>query len=146
MPDTRQDQQKQSGTPPPSNPHRLHRWTDIFIILLLFFTLISFFERSGQERADIAYSEFKDRLRNDEIASVNIRGDRIEGTYRTSVNDHTTFITTFPPLEDSDLFPLLDQQDVEVRVSSDQQSVWTLLLINLLPWLLLIGIFMLGSR
>ncbi len=141
-----QDEHHKKETPPPAIPPRLHRWTDIFIILLLFFTLISFFERSGPGRADIPYSAFKDHLRNDEIASIDIQGDRIEGSYRFAIDDYTAFTTTFPPMADDDLFPLLEAMEVEVRVSSDQQSVWTLVLINLLPWLLLIGIFMLGAR
>jgi len=134
------------ATPPPTVPPRMQRWTDLFIVLLLFFTLMTFFDVGESGRADIPYSEFKERLRNDEIASINIRGDRIDGSYRFSVQDYTEFTTTFPPMADDDLFPLLEERAVEVRVSSEQQSVWTLLLINLLPWLLLVGIFMLGAR
>jgi cell division protease FtsH len=141
-----QDQQNKSETPPPTIPPSLQRWVDTFIILLLFFTLFSFFDFGTQGRADIAYSEFKERLRDDQVASINIRGDRIDGTYRFTVEDVEEFTTTFPPMADDDLFPLLEEMNVEVRVSSDEQSMWTLLLINLLPWMLLIGIFMLSAR
>jgi cell division protease FtsH len=141
-----QDQQNKRETPPPSIPPSLQRWVDTFIILLLFFTLFSFFDFGTQDRVDIAYSEFKERLRDDQIASINIRGDRIDGTYRFTVEDVDEFTTTFPPMADDDLFPLLEEMSVEVRVSSDEQSMWTLLLINLLPWMLLIGIFMLSAR
>ncbi|MBL4821889.1 MAG: ATP-dependent zinc metalloprotease FtsH [Gammaproteobacteria bacterium] len=130
----------------PVIPPNLQRWTDVFIIFLLLFTFASFFDLGGQEAEDIAYSEFKQMLREDQIGSVNIRGDRITGVYRFQINDFSEFITTFPPMEDGDLFPLLEQMDVEVRVSSAEQSIWTLIFINLLPWLLLIGIFMLGTR
>jgi len=141
-----QDEQKKQETPPPTIPPSLQRWMDTFIILLLFFTLFSFFDFGDEGQVDIAYSQFKERLRSDQIASINIRGDRIEGAYRVSIEDADEFTTTFPPMDDDDLFPLLEEMDVEVRVSSDEQSMWTLLLINLLPWMLLIGIFMLSAR
>ncbi|MBT8145581.1 MAG: ATP-dependent zinc metalloprotease FtsH [Gammaproteobacteria bacterium] len=141
-----QDEKHKQGPPPPTIPPSMQRWMDTFIILLLFFTLFSFFDFGEQTRVDIAYSEFKQRLRADQIANINIRGDRIDGTYRVTIEDAEEFTTTFPPMADDDLFPLLEEMDVEVRVSSDEQSMWTLLLINLLPWMLLIGIFMLSAR
>lgn len=121
---------------------------DAFLVSLMFFALLSLFDfdRSGSGTADIAYSEFKQRLRDNDIASVQIRGDRISGNYRNQGAQPARFITTFPPMEDADLFPLLEQNDVEVRVSSAERSIWTTLLVNLLPWLLMIGIFMLVSR
>ena len=141
-----QDEKNKQPPTPPTIPPPVQRWMDTFIILLLFFTLFSFFDIGNQGQVDIAYSEFKERLRDDQIASINIRGDRIDGTYRFTVDDADEFTTTFPPMDDDDLFPLLEEMDVEVRVSSDEQSMWTLLLINLLPWMLLIGIFMLSAR
>lgn len=130
--------------PPPQLPQQ--RWGDVFILSLLLFALLSLFDFRSGGTAEIPYSQFKQHLRNDEIASVAIRGDRITGAFRATINDRAEFATTFPPMEDSDLFPLLEQNDVVVRVSSAEQSVWTLVFINLLPWLLLIGLFMMSSR
>ena len=131
---------------PPQIPPQMQRWADVFIIFLLFLMLASFFDVGESGSEDIPYSDFKQRLRENEIASVNIRGDRITGEYRFQFGDFTEFTTTFPPMDDYDLFPLFEENDVIVRVSSAEQSTWTLILINLLPWLLLIGIFMMSSR
>lgn len=141
-----QDDKNRQESPPPGIPPSLQRWVDTFIIMLLLFTLFSFFDFGNDTRVDIAYSEFKERLRSDQVASINIRGDRIDGTYRFAIEDADEFTTTFPPMADDDLFPLLEEMNVVVRVSSDEQSMWTLLFINLLPWMLLIGIFMLSAR
>ena len=138
-----EDQKQQPKPPIRSN---LHGWMDIFIISLLFLTLASFFDVPEQGAEDIAYSEFKQRLRDGGISSVNIRGDRITGNYRIQFDGYSEFTTTLPPMDDYDLFPLLEENVDEVRVSSAEQSTWTLVLINLLPWLLLIGIFMMSSR
>lgn len=128
-------------TPPP-NQHVM----DIFIIGLMFFALLSLFDFETNGSQEIPYSEFKQQLRDNEIESVLIRGDRISGDYRRPIGEFSQFDTTFPPMEDYDLFPLLEENNIEVRVSSAQQSTWTLILINLLPWLLIIGIFMMSSR
>lgn len=129
------------GSPPP-NPHMM----DIFIIGLMFFAMLSFFDFKQTGSQEIPYSEFKQRLRDNDVESVLIHGDRISGNYRRQMGDFIQFDTTFPPMEDSDLFPLLEENDIEVRVSSAEQSIWMLILINLLPWLLIIGIFMMSRR
>lgn len=139
------------GTEPelkPSPPPRRQHILDTFIISLMVFVLLTMFDfgGSGPDTEDIPYSTFKQRLRDDEIVSVQIRGDRISGNYRNQGSQPSQFVTTFPPMEDADLFPLLEEYDVEVRVSSEEQSVLTMIFINLLPWLLMIGIFMLVSR
>jgi|FLOH01.1.fsa_nt_gi cell division protease FtsH len=133
---------KKQATPPRPNQHVM----DIFIISLMFFAMLSFFDFEQEGSQDIPYSEFKQRLRDNDVESVLIRGDKITGNYRRPIDDFIQFDTTFPPMEDYDLFPLLEENDIEVRVSSAEQSTWTLLLINLLPWLLIIGIFMMSSR
>ena len=133
---------KKQATPPRPNQHVM----DIFIISLMFFAMLSFFDFEQEGSQDIPYSEFKQRLRDNDVESVLIRGDKITGNYRRPIGDFIQFDTTFPPMEDYDLFPLLEENDIEVRVSSAEQSTWTLLLINLLPWLLIIGIFMMSSR
>ncbi len=131
---------------PPQLPPAIHRWTDLFVLTLLFFTLISFFDFEQTTSEEIAYSAFKQRLRDDQIESVIIRGEQISGSNRYLIGEFSEFVTTFPPMDDFDLFPLLEENNVEVRVSSSEQSVWTTLLISLLPWLLLVGIFMMSSR
>lgn len=135
------------GSKPGQQPRPQHV-LDVFIVSLMVFMLLSMmdFGRTGSGIEDIPYSEFKQRLRDNDIASVQIRGDRISGNYRNQSTQPAQFITTFPPMDDFDLFPLLEENNVEVRVSSAEQSIWTMLLINLLPWLLMIGIFMLVTR
>ncbi|MCI5106776.1 MAG: ATP-dependent zinc metalloprotease FtsH [Pseudomonadales bacterium] len=119
---------------------------DVFIMGLLFFSLINFANFGQSSSPEVPYSQFKQQLREGNIASVVIRGDRITGNFESSVNDAIAFTTTFPPLEDRDLFPLLEEQDVEVVVRSDEQPTWVLILINLLPWMLIIGLFLMASR
>jgi cell division protease FtsH len=56
------------------------------------------------------------------------------------------FSTILPPVDDPDLIPLLERHAVEVRAEVEQIDWWASALINLLPWLLIIGLFFYASR
>jgi ATP-dependent Zn protease len=70
-------------TSPPPNQHVM----DIFVIGLMFFAMLSFFDFEQTGSQEIPYSEFKQRLRDDDVESVLIRGDRISGNYRRQMGD-----------------------------------------------------------
>jgi len=107
------------------------------------------------QRQDLAYSEFKDRVRQEEVASVVFKGQTVFGEFRGTISREpaaqtTTlpkmFITTLPPVDDPDLMPLLEKHLVEVRAETQQTSLWATALISLLPWLLIIGLIFYSSR
>jgi cell division protease FtsH len=136
-----------SGKQATPNPTPRLGILDSFIFALLLFSLLRFIGMGfSSGAAEIPYSQFKDELREDLVASVVIQGDQIRGNYRNAQEQSTGFTTTFPPFDDADLFPLLEQQDVVVVVRSNEQSIWTLILINMMPVLLLIGIFLMATR
>ncbi|MCP8688193.1 ATP-dependent zinc metalloprotease FtsH [Marinobacterium sedimentorum] len=129
----------------PSSGARLIIW---FLTVLLF----SFFwldASKRQHQADLSYTAFKDRVRAEQVASVTLQGEQVSGTFRkpepgsqaTGNQEVKQFITTLPPIDDPGLMPLLEQYDVEVRVLSEGGSWWQRLLIGLVPWLLIIGLF-----
>jgi len=114
-----------------TTPQRPNHWTDVFVFALMLLMLMSFFDFKREEAEEVAYSEFKQKIRNNEIDSILINGDRIDGTYLYQSGEFSRFTTILPPFDDYDLFPLLEEYDIEVSVSSAEQSVWTMLLINL---------------
>ena len=159
QPETQSDQQPDAdsrndagqagpaGRQSPQNPPPRLGTLDSFILALLLFSLLRFIGMGfSSGAAEIPYSQFKDELRENEVASIVIQGDQIRGTYRSARDQSTGFTTTFPPFDDSDLFPLLEEQDVVVVVRSNEQSIWTLILINMLPVLLVVGIFLMTTR
>jgi ATP-dependent Zn protease len=102
----------------------------------------------------LAYSAFKQAIRDDEVQSVMLRGDTVSGTLRTADTDASAeqdqappdFETTLPPIEDGDLMPLLETHDVQISAESESADWWLRALAGLLPWLLLIGLFWYGAR
>jgi len=123
--------------------------------VLLTFSWFWFGANQVAQRQDLAYSEFKDRVRQEEVASVVFKGQTVFGEFRGTISREpaaqtTTlpkmFITTLPPVDDPDLMPLLEKHLVEVRAETQQTSLWATALISLLPWLLIIGLIFYSSR
>ncbi|MCK5480053.1 MAG: ATP-dependent metallopeptidase FtsH/Yme1/Tma family protein, partial [Gammaproteobacteria bacterium] len=133
----------------------------VWILVLLAFSWFWFSVGQVPERQDLAYSEFKDRVRAEEVASVVFKGQTVLGEFRGAIRQEPAapvrgrvqesavsvmFTTTLPPVDDPDLIPLLEKHGVEVRAETEQMSWWASALINLLPWLLIIGLFFYVSR
>ena len=100
-----------------------------------------------------SYTEFKNRVRANEIASVTLQGDRVSGSLRQIDVSRTAadkkvslrFVTTLPPVNDPELIPLLEQHRIEIKAISEQAIWWIRALIGILPWLLIIGLYWYAS-
>lgn len=144
---------------PPSLP-----WGQYLLWIFLVFLIAQFWSGTLQDRQrqTLSYTEFKEKVRSGQVAAVTLRGDRILGSY-DHTEDHTGegadgarlasgdsrtshFVTVLPPVEDPELMPLLEQQQVQIRAESEQTGLWTRLLIGILPWILIIGLFIWAGR
>jgi cell division protease FtsH len=135
----------------------------LLLMVALFFALNGVFlylfpQQASAPLAEITYSRFKTELRQDHIAEVTIQGDSLSGQFIEEQPFYATelsagnfedirtfkhFRTTLPPFDDPELLPLLDQHQVIVTAKSPgEQSLWTTLLVSLLPWLLIICVWL----
>jgi cell division protease FtsH len=122
-----------------------------FIVLALF----TWFWLSpvDDNQLSIPYSQFKSEVADDQIAWVELRGDRISGEYQQSRTLSTTrgestysgFVTTAPPLQDPALIGLLEQHQVEIRAVSGEANWLARALIGMVPWILIIALFWYGT-
>lgn len=95
---------------------------------------------------DIPYSEFKQLLNDDALASVTLRGNQAEGTLlqATSIGPQQEmsryFKTRIPDIGDESLLPALEARRVEVKAFSPESEnfLWRMLL-SILPWVLIIA-------
>ncbi|RKX62147.1 MAG: cell division protein FtsH, partial [Thermodesulfobacteriota bacterium] len=82
---------------------------------------------------NISYSEFLEKVNNDEIKEVTIKGKKITAKLSSGKN-----ITTYAP-EDNELIPLLKSKNIKIIVKPENQNSWiTSFLISWLPFLVLI--------
>ena len=136
-----------------------YRFLLVIALILAANLLITYFfpAEPPEPVAGIPYSLFKEQLRNDRVAEVTMQGEDLTGRFRQAVNleenqvlepgfkgeqSFERFQTVLPPVEDPDLLPLLQEQEVQVRAKpAEDGNLLSTLLINLLPWVLIIGVW-----
>ncbi|MEO0095301.1 MAG: ATP-dependent zinc metalloprotease FtsH [candidate division WOR-3 bacterium] len=114
-------------------------WT--LLVLIVWFGM-QYFSGQGSRSANIPYSIFYRELRIRNIEKVTISERSIKGTFRSPIpydgKSYSEF-NTLIPFEDTKLVDELLKYNVEVFVK--QRSGWTDILIGIIPWLVLIGIW-----
>lgn len=136
---------------------------NFLVIMVLFFVLNGIFlylspQQTASPIAEITYSHFKSELRQEHIAEVTIQGDSLTGKFIQEQSFYAAelavgnyegprafekFRTTLPPLDDPELLSLFDQYQVVVTAKSPgEQSLWTTFLASMIPWLLIIGVWL----
>ncbi len=109
-------------------------WVALAVILLAIFS--QFGMRTGQP-ATIDYSQFLSEVKSNNVDSVTLKGEIIEGKRRSSGD---SFVTYNPETSNGALIGLLQSQGVKFRGEPPkQQSVFLQLLISAFPILILIG-------
>ena len=108
--------------------------------LALFFA--SQWLRGGDEPTDLTLTEFRRHVANGDVATATIkdRSNKIVGELRNDVDYEVSYPQEFADelaAEIGDAEP-----SIELEVDQQEQSIWATLLINLLPFVLLIGVFL----
>jgi cell division protease FtsH len=105
---------------------------------------------AGRDAGRVAYSEFYQQVKIGKVERVEITGREIEGQFSamTQVEGRQLkqFQTTIPAIEDGDLMPLLRENGVLIDVKSDEPSLAVYTLLNIVPFLLILGGLMWMSR
>ena len=137
------DQNDPNQQPPEGqNPwvKQLMIWGGIFLALLL---VVSLFSNSGQPQGpQIQYSEFRDQVQEGKIESVELGDDLISGTYKNG----KTF-TAIPVRADNEITGLLEDNGVKFTGKQrEQPNMLLYILLNSLPFLLILGIAFFALR
>jgi cell division protease FtsH len=129
---------------PENNPNpwmkSLMVWGGIFVALLL---VVSLFSNSGQTAGtQISYSDFRAKVAEGSVQSVEISPNRIVGTMKNA-----EAFTTVPVGSDPSLTTLLEENGVQYSgAQPEQMNVFWAILINTLPFLLILGVAFFALR
>ena len=120
-------------------------WGGLILLFLLLVGEMGKFSSSGSSR-EVSYSQFLDRVDNGEVqsAAIDLQNARISFTDRSGAR----FTTNNPEATDTRAL-IGDLRANKVNISSEpleKESLLTRILLNLLPILLLIGLFMFTTR
>ncbi|MFO7530383.1 MAG: ATP-dependent zinc metalloprotease FtsH [Marinobacter sp.] len=116
------------------------------------FLMVLWLQGGDQPRQqELAYSEFKTAVAERQVAEVTLKSESIVGMFndqgmtdfssQTQARQPTTgFHTVRPPMEDPELLPLLEQNNVTIRATSSELPWWQQLIQAFLPWILLLAL------
>ncbi|MDJ0979355.1 MAG: ATP-dependent zinc metalloprotease FtsH [Erythrobacter sp.] len=136
--------QNDPNQPPPEgqNPwvKQLMIWGGIFLALLL---VVSLFSNAGQPQGtEIRYSDFREQVQEGKIESVQLGEDIITGTYKNG-----KAFTAIPVGSDTEITGLLEDNDVKFTGKPrEQPNMLLYILLNSLPFLLILGIAFFALR
>jgi len=142
---------RSASTPPEPSPSRLSWVTWVVSFLLLGFFAWGQYASSNEGKfTSIGYSDFYQLAVDGKIDNVAIKGQRVVGTLKETKTVEgkpvASFSTMLPSQEDRDLLPLLREKGVRITVKSEEQPLIVQILVNVLPWLLIIGAWVWLSR
>jgi cell division protease FtsH len=131
------------------NPlYRIPNWVVVLFVLLLVLLLFRYPLAPDVPVVDIPYSTFKEKLADDKVKSVKLRGNNIEGRLHageqlgTSGQTAERFTTRVPGFGDDALLGLLEEKQVEVEVVDEEiASPFLTFFLAMLPWLIFFGFF-----
>jgi cell division protease FtsH len=137
------------STPPPDRPPAAApppspRWRNWLLVagLVLSVALFLPFPR-GSSPQQLSYTDVKTDIGAGKVASVALGPD---GNISGKLTSGTSFTSSYPiGLQDPQFAQLLDQHNVQVTTQPAQTSIWSVLL-NLLPFVLVLGLFVWTGR
>ncbi|MGC3936316.1 ATP-dependent zinc metalloprotease FtsH [Roseobacter sp. EG26] len=116
------------------NARNIAFWVVLFLLILALFNLFSGPGNTLQSR-EISYSEFVNAVESGEVSNVTLDGEQVR--FRRA--DGADYIAIKP--EDAEITNLLIDNNITVRAEQQQQSGFQTFLMSLLPFLLLIGVW-----
>jgi cell division protease FtsH len=116
------------------NARNIAFWVVLFLLILALFNLFNGTGGTLQSR-EITYSDFVAAVKDGEVTQATLDGEQI----RFRGADNQDYVTIKP--EDAEITTLLIENNIPIRAEKQQQSVFQSFLITLLPFLLLIGVW-----
>jgi cell division protease FtsH len=116
------------------NARNIAFWVVLFLLILALFNLFTNEGNTLQSR-EIGYSEFVKAVENQNVSTATVDGETVR--YRTT--DGTDYVTIKP--QDAELTNLLLDNNVPITAKPQEQSSFQAFLLSLLPFLLLIGVW-----
>jgi cell division protease FtsH len=136
------------------------QWRIVLYVLLVFSLLYlwtQFFNLSKPEQYNISYSQFIEQLNANNIKQVTIKNLQITGEFIKEVNiqlpdqQKTTIVKNFetflPSFQGEGLITKLQDKNVIINVEpSEKGSVLWQIIVGVLPWVLIIGVWIYITR
>ncbi len=133
----------------------------VVLALLIILAFVYFFgeifkTNEAIQRYKITYTQFSAELKANNVKSVTIRGLALDGEFIKSVSlkpvndirprDVKNFRTFLPSFQGSDLIAQFESKNVAVDVEPEESSAFWQIALAVLPWVIIIGVWVLLMR
>lgn len=137
------DPSKDRKQPPGPNKPPIMDWRPFvftFIVFLIYYLTV---DKPAQPVQNLAYSEFKQQVEMGMVDSVTFKGQQVTGRFLNSQSprNRADFKSILPTIQDDSLLPLLEQNNVKIIARSEETPMWVNILVGILPWILIFGLF-----
>ncbi len=147
--------QGQNGQPPQRSS--LNRWLLVIVLLMLGVYLFQFFNQSSTSaptRTELQYSQFYTQIQSGNVKSATLTGQTdITGYFCSAVGGQIQYHVVQLPITDPGLIPTIQAskptcatQTTVITQQPADNSFWLNILLTLLPWVFLIGVFFFLTR
>ena len=119
--------------------------------------LFLMFRPSGSSSVTLPYTGFVKQVKQGNVQEITVKQNLITGTFKNVYSvcldstkkdtaSYKYFSSTLPSFGDPSLMKTLEENAVTVNAEESGNSWWSLLLISMLPWVLIIGYFVYARR
>ena len=123
-----------------SNVKTLVLWLVIIMVVVMLWAVVR--TGHGQHPADLSFTELMNQIDQGRVKSVTISGTDLKGNYKdTSEELHSTIPSNYQPLVDKML-----AKGVAVTYQKETSGNWVSILINAIPFVLLLGFWIFMMR
>jgi cell division protease FtsH len=115
-------------------------WVVLICVVVLFWAVLR--QGKGRPEQQVSFTEFMDMVEKDRVKSVVITGGEVRGLFR----DENSTLRTMVPSNYPDIYKTLRDRKVNVEIKDVSSANWVSIVINAIPFVLLLGFWIFMMR
>ncbi len=115
-------------------------WVVLICVVVLFWAVLK--QGKGKPEQNVSFTQFMDMVEKDRVKSVVISGSEVRGTFR----EENSTLRTLIPSNFPDIYKTLRERKVDVEIKDVSSANWVSIIINAIPFILLLGFWIFMVR
>jgi cell division protease FtsH len=116
-------------------------WVVLVCVAILLWTVVK--SNNARTTHEISLTQFLSQVENGSVKEVVIDGNEVRGQYK---DDKTSELRTVIPMNYPDIYKTMKEKGVNVVMKSNSSGNWTAILINIVPFILLLAFWVFMMR
>src|SRR5678815_5878464 len=116
-------------------------WVVLICVVVLLWVVVK--AGNNKKEESLSYTKFLAEVQSNRVSDVEIDGNEVRGTFR---EDTTKVLRTTIPLNYPRLYEILQERNVNVRIKPTTGNQWVSLVVNAIPFVLLLAFWIFMMR